>query len=499
MATLPRVKFDPTATYQSAVLPRVYFSENGPATYVPAAPTGGMLFSGTSLSRTNPQHEGMTGGVLFGGTAGVVKKQVYVITSGGMLFGGAATYNVRSIHIYPTGGLAFSGAALSRAPVNRVVTNGGLLFGGTASAVKTQATEYIFAELLTITSDITLDRLPLVNAALPTIGFSGTLLSYPQGFLDNCTLPTLGSEVLADCGQVASISAELSVMNSSISVSGKDIDAELTTIQAVIAAENYGLQRVVGDMPVVQATFNALLGSSATIEAKLPTIAARAGIGATPSASIDTSMPIVVGDILAHSGSGALVSAALPLLGAEVTALNTISAGIDAKLTSVSVTLFGEVVNLSPQQVFALNLTTLALSTYNMPKVDSIVADGYDYYAATSAGYAKLVETSDDTGAVVIATVKTGKLRLNTTAIKRVSAVYVNGDLDDAASVAVWVDDNFMGEYSLSTFSDNLYQRRALLGKGARGVNWQFEIKSGGGQFSITDLQFDVAQTARRV
>jgi hypothetical protein len=99
------------------------------------------------------------------------------------------------------------------------------------------------------------------------------------------------------------------------------------------------------------------------------------------------------------------------------------------------------------------------------------------YYAAGSDGIRQIDTGSLDETADITWTISTGDLDFDDGIYKRVSDFYLAARTTGEITLNLYVDEVFVETYNLTVADvETLKQTRSLIGKGARGRYWKFEI-----------------------
>lgn len=152
--------------------------------------------------------------------------------------------------------------------------------------------------------------------------------------------------------------------------------------------------------------------------------------------------------------------------------------------------------------IHVMNTVNNAVTTFAW-NFNSYAVIGGRYYGVDSTGMYELDNGFFDKGDTVVgaieATVTTGEIDFNNAFLKRVESFYIAMRAKGDVTLNVYADEVLAGTYTLSPHDiDTLKQTRSLIGKGARGRYWQFEL------VSSSDFDFDaynvlVVPTARKV
>jgi hypothetical protein len=147
-----------------------------------------------------------------------------------------------------------------------------------------------------------------------------------------------------------------------------------------------------------------------------------------------------------------------------------------------------------------VNTTTRAPSRYAGHSFNSFAKIGDTYYGAAADGLYAL-SGSTDAGTAIIASVLTMSTNAGSIQQKNVPTAYVGVRASGAIQLNVTTDDGIAHQYTLTEHSgDSVHNERVLLGKGARGAYWQFELTNPDGQdFEVDYLEILPVILTRRV
>lgn len=480
---LPSYSLNSTLSRSVGNLPAFIATQDGPTSFSFVA-SGGMRFDGQAtrsfLLNGQPAYDTFSfsltgsGGMLFGGSANVSAVQLSVhevYPVGGVKFGGAAGVATNWLEYHPSGGVKFGGAARFVDPVRG---SGGIKFGG----------EAVVGALIGSVSA----TLPRLQAALVA-----EVVQVTTGSI-SASLPRMSANASALNGSVASIATTLPVMRASLLGGKHAISAKLPSVGAKVS----GASGIVG-------------GIKATVRGPSATITAQAGGGGSVSASIPrvsaslTGLTGIVGGISARLanmsmtsssvvGVTARISGKLPALTCAINAAQTINASMKLTLPRVSARLTADYAA-ELLLTFVTNTLSAASTTFSDYPYNSFCEINGEYFGAASDGLYKLDVPQED----VPFKMTTGHLSFKIPQQKRASDFYMNLHSEGDLTLRVAVDEGPQYDYTLSPEDVSaLRQRRSLLGKGLRGVYWQFELE-GTKDFDFDNYAVAFAPTARRV
>lgn len=148
--------------------------------------------------------------------------------------------------------------------------------------------------------------------------------------------------------------------------------------------------------------------------------------------------------------------------------------------------------------VWVVNLDTAASAQYDDYGFNSFFRRGNDYFGVANDGIYKL-SGDTDAGAPINALAAFARSSLGMQTPKHVPAVYI-GTASDGALVLRVDADNIVRYYKARTTSADLHQHRVDIGRGVRGVYWEFELlNQNGGDFELADVTLLPVGLDRRV
>lgn len=152
-------------------------------------------------------------------------------------------------------------------------------------------------------------------------------------------------------------------------------------------------------------------------------------------------------------------------------------------------------------RTWVLNLHNKALTEYTNFSFNSFASTGGRLFAAGPSGIVELTEQTDDNGADIAATVRTGKHNFGVTYAKRVPRIYTavatEGDLEFRTITGADGRRGYLLPWNQTT---ELQQRRIPVGRGPKSVYWQFEfVNRVGADFQLEALTVRPELTLRRV
>ena len=151
-------------------------------------------------------------------------------------------------------------------------------------------------------------------------------------------------------------------------------------------------------------------------------------------------------------------------------------------------------------QGYALQTQTKALTTYSGLRINSFAHFNGVALAAGPDGLFVL-EGSTDAGALIEARVRVGITDFDTPELKRIEAMYVNYRTDGDLSLKVIADDTTEYDYPIAAHGkESLNTTRTVIGKGLKGVYWQFEVANeNGADFELDALDPRILKQTRRI
>lgn len=535
--------------YLTEALPESYtIAPDGGGAAVGGRPTIEFYLDGAFSGNGIAYPVTVSGGTLVSGAAvvSVVKVAHHVITpTGGVIVSGAA--RLPTIYDEPVaGGVAVSGSAVVVAKLLEFFTetaSGGVVVSGTAPATYSW-TKYIPTSGVTVGGEAGviahLAVVGTVTAAVPAITATGTGTSLYK--LVEVNLGVVTADITGDIPDITSISTALpSVQMDAVATIGllSSIDATLPIPDATAVGGTYGLNV---DLPLITASATALIGVRGSVTAAIPAIAAvllpvgaisatmpvvlpqvAAALNAVQArvATVSASLRVPTPSINAQLASVATLNGALTLIDTQLSALMSVSATVLVVLQSVDVSLtaripVGDVINYTattlgtpipytqrsqtPTLVQVTNTLSNAVSTYEQYNFNSFAEIGGKLYGANHDGLFELTGELDDT-AEINSTLKSAAVHFGSEMQKRMSDFFMAARADGDITLRVFIDENDPLEYTLSPLDiASLKQRRSLIGKGAKGKNWQFELSNVGGcDFDIDTINLAAVNLSRRL
>ena len=148
--------------------------------------------------------------------------------------------------------------------------------------------------------------------------------------------------------------------------------------------------------------------------------------------------------------------------------------------------------------VWVVNMDTSASAQYDDYGFNSFFRRGDDYYGVANDGIYKL-EGNTDAGSPIDAFAAFVRSTLGIQSVKHVPSVYIGAAADGALVLRVDVD-GVARHYKARVATESLTNQRVDIGRGVRGVYWEFELlNQNGDDFSIADLTLIPLVRDRRI
>lgn len=152
----------------------------------------------------------------------------------------------------------------------------------------------------------------------------------------------------------------------------------------------------------------------------------------------------------------------------------------------------------SDAAVWVVNMDTRASAQYDDYAFNSFFRRGDDYYGVANDGVYKL-RGNTDAGAPIDAFAAFVRTTLGIQSVKHIPTMYIGAASDGALVMRVDVD-GVARYYKARTSSENLTNHRVDIGRGARGVYWEFELMNrDGGDFDVADITLLPVVRDRRI
>lgn len=254
---------------------------------------------------------------------------------------------------------------------------------------------------------------------------------------------------------------------------------ELPRITASFSAVSRTNALLAGYVAPIRASFTARMGTLGTLAATTPKLTGNFTALAGKIGTLSSTLPVITGSFTGYSANVATMAAVLP----------RISGAFTARLTTAQV------------MTLVVNTITNSTVTYEQYPYNSFAEFGGKYLAAGPSGLYQLETGNDDTGAQIAAHITTGQMSFNSEFQKHVTDFYAGARTDDDLLLTVFIDENDPLEYTLSPLDiATLNQRRSLIGKGARGKYWQFDLANTNGcNFDIDTMNVSAVPSERRI
>jgi len=148
--------------------------------------------------------------------------------------------------------------------------------------------------------------------------------------------------------------------------------------------------------------------------------------------------------------------------------------------------------------VWVINLETSASTRYDGYGFNSFFQRDKKYYGVADDGI-YLLEGETDNGAPIDALIDLGKSNQPSTKVKHVPSVYL-GVASDGKMILKVDADGIMRYYEARTNSEALRQHRVDVGRGTRGVFWNFTVMNqNGDDFELANVEFQPITVQRRI
>ncbi|MBK8132483.1 MAG: hypothetical protein IPK48_07035 [Gammaproteobacteria bacterium] len=148
--------------------------------------------------------------------------------------------------------------------------------------------------------------------------------------------------------------------------------------------------------------------------------------------------------------------------------------------------------------VWVVNMDTSASAQYEDYGFNSFFRRGDDYYGVANDGIYKL-EGNTDAGSPIDAFAAFVRSTLGIQSVKHVPTAYIGAASDGALVMRVDVD-GIARYYKARTASDVVTNNRVDIGRGARGVYWEFELMNqNGDDFDVADITLLPVVRDRRI
>lgn len=388
-----------------------------------------------------------------------------------------------SLELTATGGVEVGGAAaksffLNGSPVvdastYNIMPNGGAAVSGAAPANHTQTKHY--------------EIYPLGGAKLT--GTAPVSVSWTRHSM-------VGGVQISGEATVATTSG----VTAPAGTTAFSIAAALKPLIGTVYSTNWGTAKLATSMRAPVVSITTVGGDLFTVSVALPQV----GVGITAYAGnageVQASTPLVAASVTVVATTVAFIATTIPVVGSRLTGYTAVQASINAALPVVA-SAFSTSQVVTHVTVLVTNLVTKAITTYEQYAYNSYAVIDGEYYAAGPTGLYKIDTGDTDVGAPIVAKLRFGQNDFGNTQQKRVSDFYAVAHTDGELTVRAYIDEQAPLEYALKPYGvATLNQRRTPIGKGARGIHWQFEIENTDGcYFDISALSIAVADSTRRI
>ena len=359
------------------------------------------------------------------------------------------------------------------------------------------------------------------NSDVPLFAITATGTGYPGGLASSTvTIPAIQADgsggespklpmIVAEGHGVVGVIGGSDVELQPVEAAGHGVSGVLGTSYATLPSlegVGYGPPISIQTLPSITGSASGLTGQVGRSESALRVISG-AGAGSVPI--VGRSSQSLLQITLAGSGHSSVIGASSVTLKSLIVA----SSGVSGRLGSSTVTLpviladgsgHVQVVGSSTvtlpsiiasgtsaitvgatYQGYALQTQAQALTTYSEVPFNSFARFNNVYLAAGPGGLFVL-EGDTDAGTWISAAARVGVTDFGESVLKHVDAMYVNYRTDGELALKVITDETDEYDYPLLAHGgEALNTTRARVGRGAKGVYWQFEI------YNIEGADFD--------
>lgn len=213
------------------------------------------------------------------------------------------------------------------------------------------------------------------------------------------------------------------------------------------------------------------------------------GVGAASLGNLVVSGRGVVGRV----GSGVFE---LPSLEVDAAGSAKIIGSAYVEIFPLQAVGYGETEILEPVfRTIALNTRINALSEYTNFGFNSMcVANGMHLVASSTGIFA--VSGDTDNGSTILSKVKSGVTDLDSTLYKRISQIYIHGEMDSGLVLSLTTEDGEERKYKVTQENERVKVLRFLTGRGVYSRNWQWGLE---GRFKVEQLAMEVEPLPRRI
>jgi hypothetical protein len=241
-----------------------------------------------------------------------------------------------------------------------------------------------------------------------------------------------------------------------------------------------------------------------TISAKIPALTARVSALVGVKGSVTAAVPILRAAVRGGVGTRGTIGATLPLVRMRVGGYAAVLGIVAARLKPLQIRMNGSIV-VTQKFTMVTNLITKAVTFYQNYPYNSFAQIGANYYAAGPNGLTQIEISGGDVTSGVTTPVdalwRFGQLDFGIEQQKRMSESYVAMRADGDMKLRLYTDEQEPVEYTIQPHNiATLKQRRALIGKGARGKYWQLEMgNTAGCDFDVDTISVTPTVTSRRI
>jgi hypothetical protein len=361
------------------------------------------------------------------------------------------------------------------------------------------------SELAEFIVDSTLSRSPpLPNyyaaATLPKIS---AFLAGPRVVRAN--LKAMTASLSGPNTQLGKVSARLHPLAASLrGPAGDAVKAVAKPMQASLSGPNTQLGKVSARLHPLAASLAGKVTTLGTISAKIPALTARVSALVGVKGSVTAAVPILRAAVRGGVGTRGTIGATLPLVRMRVGGYAAVLGIVAARLKPLQIRMNGSIV-VTQKFTMVTNLITKAVTFYQNYPYNSFAQIGANYYAAGPNGLTQIEISGGDVTSGVTTPVdalwRFGQLDFGIEQQKRMSESYVAMRADGDMKLRLYTDEQEPVEYTIQPHNiATLKQRRALIGKGARGKYWQLEMgNTAGCDFDVDTISVTPTVTSRRI
>ncbi len=303
-------------------------------------------------------------------------------------------------------------------------------------------------------------------------------------------LPSLTSSLNSLAGRTGQFDLRLPKLTTSFDAGSQSIDADLPAITGAFGALVGTSVGFSTDLPAMESSLSGVTGKIASFDLTLPAVTGTFDAISANTGQFSGRLSRLGGSLNGSPTGLILLNGELPAVSGTLTAYTTYYATIpDQTLTSLTGILRGSTTTATALLTHVANTLTSAVTTFANYPFNSMVKFNGIYYGASDAGLFKLEDSASTE--VRSGVMKTGALHFGSEMQKRMSDFYLGMRSKGDVTLRVTTDELDPYEYVISTHGvERLKQRRSLIGKGAKGKYWEFELECG------EDFEFDTMNAA---